>query len=39
MLPEFLTMVNPMTISGLMECIAFEFAEFHSRKLGHTDRH
>ena len=39
MLPEILTMVNPMTIPGLMECIASEFAESHSRKLGHTDRH
>ena len=28
-----------MTLTGLMECIASEFAESYSRKLGHTDRH
>ena len=34
-------MVNPMAtyIPRLMRRIASDYAESHSRKLGHTDRH
>ena len=28
-----------MTMPGLMECRASDYAESHSRKLGHANRH
>ena len=31
-------MVNPMTLPSLIECIACDYAESHSRMLGHTYR-
>ena len=37
---ELLTIVNQITrIPGLVECMASDYAESHSRKLGHTNGH
>ena len=34
-----LTMLNSMKIPGLIECIASDYADSHSRKWGHANRH